>query len=240
MKMVEEVENTSLDKNSSDNNKASDSAQTPEQPPKEKKIRKYKFECTKCGLCCEQRSHVPLTFQDIELWMKKGTINVVLPYIEVGMIEIGEPDKTLPALFLLATQKPEEESKSQACPMYDKENKICNIYFAMPSDCDAYPLGYNGSKFVLKDKSCEGLGKGKMTKEKLAKEREKAKSDFEAKVKTSLVFPILYNTFMKSMLQQQQKMMETLSPDQKEKLDEILGTRGPKEGESSVPPSENE
>ena len=48
--------------------------------------------------------------------------------------------------------------------MYDRDNKNCQIHHDMPLNCQAYPLGYNGEKYFVTDKACQGLGEGDINK----------------------------------------------------------------------------
>jgi len=63
--------------------------------------------------------------------------------------------------------KMKDENSKGVCPFYDDENKICNIYFTLPSFCKTFPLYFNGEKYYVSDPSCTGIGQGEMTKEKL-------------------------------------------------------------------------
>nr|MDO8113916.1 YkgJ family cysteine cluster protein [Candidatus Sigynarchaeota archaeon] len=44
---------------------------------------KFKFTCTKCGACCENRGPVPLTISDLEAWASKKIIRNMFPYIVI-------------------------------------------------------------------------------------------------------------------------------------------------------------
>ena len=82
-------------------------------------------------------------------------------------------------------------------------------------------------------KTCQGLGVGKMTKEQLLEDRKKAQDDFEAKVMTANILPLVNTLFFKHMMKQQEEMMASMPEDQRQKLDEILkGAKEPQKDES--------
>ncbi|MFX1253581.1 MAG: YkgJ family cysteine cluster protein [Promethearchaeota archaeon] len=195
--------------------------------PKPKEKRKYIFNCTKCGECCADRPSIPVTFLDLEKWMKKGVIQAVFPYLQ---LEVVKPSDELPEYIQMSLKKTDG---STGCPLYDADNKLCNIYHSLPMECDAFPLGYNGQNFVLKMITCQGLGEGKMTKEQLIEDRKKAQDDFEAKVMTANILPLVNTLFFKHMMKQQEEMMANMPEDQRQKLDEILkGAKEPPKDES--------
>ena len=62
-----------------------------EKDSKPKKTMKYVFpECVKCGDCCADRSSVPVTFIDLEKWMKKGVIQSVFPYLQLEVVKASD------------------------------------------------------------------------------------------------------------------------------------------------------
>ncbi|MFX0094961.1 MAG: YkgJ family cysteine cluster protein [Candidatus Hodarchaeota archaeon] len=186
--------------------------------PKPKKKKKYVFNCTKCGECCTDRTSVPVTFLDLERWINGGVIQSLFQYLELETVKIRDD---IPEFLHLTLKKADGEA---GCPLYDVTNKICNIYHSLPTECDAFPLGYNGRNFLLKMKNCPGLGQGKMTTERLADDRRKAKEDFEAKTTTTSLLPLINTVFFKHMMKQQEEMMTKMPKDQREKLEEILKT----------------
>ncbi len=191
------------------------------------KKKRYIFQCTKCGDCCVDRRSIPVTFIDLEKWMKKGVIQSVFPYLQLEVVKASDE---LPEYIQMSLKKTDGNI---GCPLYDADNKICNIYHSLPMECDAFPLGFNGQNFVLKMKTCQGLGVGKMTKEQLLEDRKKAQDDFEAKVMTANILPLVNTLFFKHMMKQQEEMMASMPEEQRQKLDEILkGAKEPQKDES--------
>ena len=94
----------------------------------------------------------------------------------------------------------------------------------MPLYCKSFPLGYDGDKYFLKDPSCPGIGKGVMSEKSLADARKSAKDDFEARVSTSLLLPVVHGLTFKFIIKQSKKRIENLTEDQKEKLRDVLGS----------------
>ncbi|MHA2297684.1 MAG: YkgJ family cysteine cluster protein [Candidatus Hodarchaeales archaeon] len=188
-----------------------------------KKTPKYVFNCTKCGQCCKDRVSVPITIVDIDKWTKKGMITSILPHLSMNYVMI-EDGKGQFVQLVMKNPTTEDGSQPQGCPMFDEENSICNIYMNMPLDCASFPLGYNGqSHFVrsIADKKCEGLGQGKMTKERLTADSKFSKETYEAMVSINTVFPLFYSLFMKDLMFQQEQMQKNLSEEDKAKIDEI-------------------
>ncbi|MHA1791804.1 MAG: YkgJ family cysteine cluster protein [Promethearchaeota archaeon] len=50
---------------------------------------KFKFKCTMCGSCCDNRGPIPLTLQDIEYWSSKKIISNMFPYMKVLQSPMG-------------------------------------------------------------------------------------------------------------------------------------------------------
>ncbi len=178
---------------------------------------KYIFECQKCGQCCEKKDSVMISMADLERWNKDVTLPSLYPFLT---IEIKNGD-----YFQISLKKPDtKEGKiEQGCPLYDAENKICNIYFSMPLYCKSFPLGYDGEMYFLKDKNCPGIGKGKMSEEELKEARKTAKEDFEARVSTTLLLPVMNSLAVKFLMEQSKRQIESLTDDQKNKLKDIFG-----------------
>ncbi len=183
--------------------------------------KRYVFNCTKCGNCCEKREFVPISLADFRIWTQSGTINAVLPNLKLQTLQIGESDEKQSYMTLVLA------GSENGCSMFDKENRLCNIYHSMPLECKAFPLGYNGKNYYIKDRSVPGLGQGSMTKERLIEDRDNARADFDARVETQMMLNLLYSLFMKNLIEQQQKAMEDMPEDKRKQLDELL--KGPKE-----------
>jgi Fe-S-cluster containining protein len=183
--------------------------------------RKYVFNCTKCGQCCEKRQFVPISFTDIRNWTKSGTINAVFPNLQFQTAQSSgtEEKQSFLTLILAGTEK--------GCSMFDQENRLCNIYHSMPLECIGFPLGYNGKNYFIKDKAVPGLGKGTMTKERLIEDRENARQDFEAQVETQMILPLLYSLFMQNLMEQQQKVRDDMPEEKRKQLDDLLKNSKP-------------
>ncbi|MFW9856253.1 MAG: YkgJ family cysteine cluster protein [Candidatus Thorarchaeota archaeon] len=182
--------------------------------------KKYVFNCTKCGQCCENRPFLPITLTDVQLWAKTGTLNAVLPHLRIQSFKasVGE-DQQQPQEFVSLILKGTEDNH---CPMYDATNKLCNIFHSLPLECKAFPLGYNGKNYYIKDKSVPGLGNGTMTRERLIEDRNAAKADFDARIDSQMMVSVLYSLFMQSILEQQRKVMDEMPEDKRKQLDELL------------------
>ena len=190
-----------------------------ENEPEKEKISpgKYVFECQRCGQCCEKSDSVVVSMADLERWSKDVTLPSLYQFLTM---EIKDED-----YIQVSLKKPEsQEGKAESgCPLYDRENKLCNIYFSIPLYCKSFPLGYDGNKYFIKDKSCPGIGKGTMSEKTLGEAREAAKQDFEARVSTALLLPLIQGLAMKFIMEQSKKQIDSLTDEQKEKLREILG-----------------
>lgn len=208
-----------IPENQKEENKESEQQekQTINTEKKEKGPGKYVFECQKCGECCEKKDSVIVSMVDLQRWSEDVTLPSLFSYLT---LEVKEGDYVQISL----KQPDSQEGKSEtACPMYDKENKICNIYFSMPLFCKSFPLGYDGDKYFLKDPSCPGIGKGIMSEKSLTEARGSAKDDFEARVSTALLLPVIHGLTFKFIMEQSKKYIENLTEDQKEKLKDVLG-----------------
>ena len=210
-------------KQTEEEEKAANTSEPKDEKPKKKK---YIFNCTKCGECCKKREFVPVSFADIRNWTANGTINSVFPHLKIHTFpaQVGGETREAISLVLAGAEK--------GCPMFDHENKLCNIYHSMPLECKAFPLGFNGQNYVVKDKSVPGLGIGTMTKEQLISDRDNARLDYEAKVETQMLLPLTYSLFMKNLLEQQQKIRDEMPEDKRQQLEDLLkGDQPEPEGE---------
>ena len=182
-----------------------------------KETKKYIHNCTKCGQCCEKWQEIPIYLDDLQKWTKDGTISHVLPFIQLRELP--------PAFVRLVIQKHSvegEDPNPSGCPLYDYENKICNVYSSMPLHCASYPLAYNGEKFYLVDSESPGLGEDTMTKESLDIARDRARIHFESLSISSAILPVLYTLILANIMQKSQEAMDTLSEDDRKTLDDLL------------------
>ena len=184
------------------------------EPPKEQK--KYVHNCTKCGKCCEKWEEIPIYIEDLQRWITDGTLQYAMPFIHLEEIP--------PVYIRLKLRKPEteEDPNPSGCPLYDYNNKICNVYSSMPVHCAAYPLAYNGEKHFLVDTDSPGLGNGTMTSESLSVARQRAKDHYEAVSNSSALLPFIYTLILGEIMKKSQEAMSSLSPEDKEQLEKLL------------------
>ena len=178
---------------------------------KEKKTKppKFVYNCVRCGQYCSKVVGVPVHFKDINRWRKNGMLASVSQNIGMNM------SGGFPQLVL-------ETKEEKGCPMYDLENKNCQIHHDMPLNCQAYPLGYNGEKYFVTDSACKGLGEGEMTVEQFKIQRDAAKNDYEAKIESNTLVPLLYSIIMGDLVDQSRKAMENMTEDQKAQLQDLV------------------
>jgi len=185
-------------------------------PASERPKKKYIFNCTKCGQCCEKREFVPVTITDLRTWTTTGVINAVFPHLKFRTFQSEDKNQYVSLII---------QGGEGGCALFDKENRLCNIYHSMPLECKAFPLGYNGKNYYIKDKTVPGLGNGTMTKERLIEDRDNARADFEAKVENQMILPLLYSLFMQNLIDQQQKVMNDMPEEKRKQLEELLKGR---------------
>jgi len=194
---------------------------------------KFKFECQKCGACCQDRESIPVTFSDLAKWTKQGSfMSIILLHLELRGISDDDALGQL-ALVPYIKMKDEDENGKGICPFYDDENKICNIYFTLPSFCKTFPLYFNGEKYYISDPSCPGIGQGDMTKEKLQEIRNVAIRDFNERADTTIAMIPLQGMFIRHFMKQSQETIDKMSSKDKEKLDELIKKTKDEEGEDN-------
>ena len=169
---------------------------------------KFKFECQRTGDCCK-REQVPVSVNDLQRWVSDQTIYRVAYSIDL----VVEDDE-----FKLILARDDDGY----CRLYHRDNKACSIHYNKPLYCSSYPLGYNGENYIIKSKECTGLGKGKMTKESLKEMRQLAYEDYQARRLTSDVLPVFQGIFYRRLAEESKKFMENLSPDDKEKFNNLF------------------
>ncbi|UCH88578.1 MAG: YkgJ family cysteine cluster protein [Thermoplasmata archaeon] len=182
-----------------------------EHPPK------FKFECLRTGDCCK-RETVPVSLNDLQRWVKDQTIFRVVHLLQIAVVDENEVQLQL------------VKNDDGYCSLYHRDNKACTIHYNKPLYCKSYPLGFNGEKYIIKSKECTGLGKGKMTKDQLKELRDVAFEDFVGRRQVIEVLPILQSIFFRQLSEESQRIMDKLSPEEKEKIDEMF-----KSGESEEP-----
>ncbi|UJG43216.1 MAG: YkgJ family cysteine cluster protein [Candidatus Heimdallarchaeum endolithica] len=205
------------------------------QESKEKRPQRFVFNCIKgCGKCCERWDEVPVYISDIQRWINDGSLNYVLPFLQIK--EVNQFSVQL----VLKRNKKENDSNPSGCPLYDHENKICNLYYSMPIHCSAYPLAFNGQKYFLADKEeCPGLGNGKMTKEWLNTCKSRAQEHYNSQGSTMGVLSILYGLILGHIMKKSQEAMEQLSEEDRKKIDKLLA-KSKKEKEENTSSEKDE
>ena len=194
---------------------------------------KFKFECTRCGACCQNRDSIPITFTDLARWTKQGSfMSIILPHLELGSIS-EEDELGKLALVPYIIMKDKDDSGKGTCPFYDEENKMCNIYFTLPIFCKTFPLSFNGEKFYVSDPSCPGIGQGSMTKETLLEMRNVAMRDFNERADTTIAMVPLQGLFIRHFMKQSQETVDRLSDEEKAKLDELINKSQEQESDES-------
>ncbi|MHA1784013.1 MAG: hypothetical protein ACTSVY_16075 [Candidatus Helarchaeota archaeon] len=189
--------------------------------------KKFVFECQEaadppCRKCCKGRIF-NIYFEDLVRWIKDQSISRVFPFIQVVI------DNNVPVLRF-------SFKEDGSCPML-VENQ-CSISYSKPLNCQAIPLGFNGSNYYVQFKECEGLGKGEMTKEKMTAIKERASKDYEARTNTALLMPYLLqfiSMFVQSeMAKASEEMMKNLDPEQRKQLEKIMSESREKQVENAM------
>ncbi|MCE7744135.1 MAG: YkgJ family cysteine cluster protein [Candidatus Heimdallarchaeota archaeon] len=193
-----------------------------EKTEEKEKPSKFKFECQKCGACCQNRDPIPVTFSDLTRWTKQGSfMSIILPHLELRGVSKEDSLGQL-ALIPYVKMKDEDENGKGICPFYDEENKICNIYFTLPLFCKTFPLYFSGEKYYVSDPTCPGIGEGDMTKEKLQVMRNTSVQDFNERADTTIALIPLQGLFIRHFMKQSQETVDKMSAEDKDKLDELL------------------
>jgi len=186
-----------------------------EEKSTKKPKKKYVFNCTKCGKCCEERTQVPVTTHDIKKWSKKGTLASLMPYLDLHVV----PQQAT----LLVLKSPDDE---KGCPLYDGENKLCNIYSEMPDVCQAFPLSYNGTKYFIdnfnKQVNCPGIGNGTMTKTQLLEDRKAAENAFHNLNDSMMLTTIYYSLIIRHLQKEQERRFNEMPEEERKKYEELL------------------
>jgi Fe-S-cluster containining protein len=203
---------------------------------------KFKFSCTKCGKCCDERGPVPLTLHDIEMWASKQIIKNMFPYIKIrktgeglGLVMnmLGAPSAATEKKVSTSSDKPGEAEADDElgadvvtkgkCPMYNKDAKTCLIHPNRPAYCRAFPLGYDDGSYIIEMDDCPGLdSKEEMNKDLLKLMRDDAKRVFEDGRQAGLVLPVLQAIIVNAMQEASMRAMSKMSPEDLARMDEIM------------------
>ncbi|MBD3405397.1 MAG: hypothetical protein GF411_04560 [Candidatus Lokiarchaeota archaeon] len=183
--------------------------------------KKYNFKCfeTECSnrVCCT-RPEVNVTTGDLSRW----TVANVLQHI-MGALELKVPQGEGEIIRMVTVRKPlESDPEKTACALYHEESNNCTIRYIRPISCRTFPLQYNGEKFYVSNKQCPGIGEGDVTKEALKEAKELAEEEYEERVETQMALPAIYGMIMAQMIKQSQEAMKNMSPEDLEKLEEMM------------------
>ncbi len=182
---------------------------------------KYSFKCSEQGcsnrVCCT-REHVNVTLGDLSRW----TSQKYLEHIIFGL-EIHLPTDENDIMTIETARKPLKKSPEKtACIFFHEESNACSIRFGRPISCQVFPLSYNGEKFFVVDKACEGIGKGEVTRDSLKEAKELAEREYKEALETETTLPALYSVIMAHALKQSAEAMKGLSEEDRKRLEELL------------------
>ncbi len=182
---------------------------------------KFVYECVRCGHSCADRNLVEVTLADLRTWAEDQSLAAIYPHLRV--MAVGRPYLDI----VLASDEGAEafmkgDHEHRGCPMYDADNKLCNIYHSMPLYCRSFPLAFNGSGYHLKDRECQGIGQGHMTKERLEATRQAAREELDARRECGILMPTLQGVFTRFFVEASAKTLEAMSEDDRRSLEELL------------------
>ncbi|MFW9843324.1 MAG: YkgJ family cysteine cluster protein [Candidatus Thorarchaeota archaeon] len=198
---------------------------------------KYNFKCLeqKCTtIDCHIRPTIDVTLGDLSRWSAQGYLMNILPGVS---LKLPESEKDLITLEMM--RKPlKADPEKTACIFFNEEANGCEIRYSRPLSCRAFPLEYNGEKYYLSSKNCPGVGQGEVSKEALQEARDLADQAFKERGTTFTALPAIYSIIMTQMIRQSTEAMQSLSEEDRKKMDEIMSKRGTSETEDEPPKSE--
>jgi len=196
---------------------------------------KYNFKCLEqqcTTIACHIRPTIDVTLGDLTRWTTQGYLMNIIPGVS---FHLPKSDQEL--LTLEMSRKPLKKDPEQtACVFFNEEANGCDIRYARPLSCRAFPLEYNGEKYYLSNKDCPGVGQGEVSKEALQEARDLADLAFKERGDTFTALPAVYSIIMTQMIRQSKEAMQTLSEEDKKKMDEIMSKP---ESEDEPPTSED-
>ncbi len=195
---------------------------------------KFIYECVKCGHSCADRNFVEVTLADLRVWTEDQSLASLYPYLR--LMAVGRPYLDI----VLASDEgmgafEQGDTEHRGCPMYDADNKLCNIYHSMPLYCRSFPLAYNGNNYFVKDRECQGIGQGDMAAESLKAHREAAREDLDARRECGILMPSLQGFFTRFFVDASTRALEAMSEEDRRNLEDLLskrmrGDKGPETG----------
>ncbi len=182
---------------------------------------KFVYECVRCGHSCADRNFVEVTLADLRTWAEDQTLSAIFPYLR--LMAVGRPYLDV----VLASDEGAEalmrgDQEHRGCPLYDADNKLCNVYHSMPLYCRAFPLAWNGSGYFLKDRECQGIGQGTMTSERLEAHRKAARDELEARRECGMLMPTLQGVFTRFFVEASAKTLEAMSEEDRRSLEDLM------------------
>ena len=133
-----------------------------------------------------------------------------------------------------------DESEGDACIFFQEEANGCAIRFSRPISCRTYPLEYNGTKFLLSSKDCPGVGQGEVSKDALQEARKLAEQEYIERIETFAALPATYTVIMAPIIQQSAAAMQSLSEEDRKKMDEILARSSGAESDTAEEPTDQQ
>jgi len=169
-----------------------------------KKPPKFKFVCQKCGICCKSEP-VYLTINDLERWIRDNTV-----YRVMHLMKLVEDSGNLKIIL--------KKDDDGYCNLFHRDNNECTIYDSRPTSCRAFPLGFNGEQYYVKNKDCIGLGKSGMSIDQLKIMRNEAFEEQIAFRQIDSILPLLNGIVFTKIIEDSQQFMNKLSDKEKEDI----------------------
>ncbi|MFN3921569.1 MAG: YkgJ family cysteine cluster protein [Caldimicrobium sp.] len=106
-----------------------------------------KFECKRCGACCQGESTVSLSDKEIER---------IANFLHLTIEEFIQK-----YILFKGNKRKEMRTKDGYCIFFDKRERICKIHPVKPERCKEWPfppiIFKDKENFLILQNSCEGL-----------------------------------------------------------------------------------
>jgi Fe-S-cluster containining protein len=185
---------------------------------------KYSFKCLeqKCNTkACHIRPHVNITIGDLGRWSSQGYLVNILAGVSLIMPESEEE-----SLVLETARKPlEGEQEGTCCIFFNEKANGCEIRYSRPISCRTYPLEYNGEKYYLSSKDCQGVGQGEVSKEALQEASTLAEQEYRERQETEAALPAIYSVIMTELIKQSAEARKKRADGEKEEEDNDSSTQ---------------